>query len=206
MPDKKRAPRLTIGQRHEQILDSAVGLILAEGVARCTLETTAAAAGISKALIYRHFSSREELLKAVIVREYDIMRDLGLGELTGAFEDAFATLLPKVFHYLIERGPIVRAMFNDRSVANLLRDYDTERRESATKAYRAKAVETFDVSDRTALLGVLLTANAPVASARALRSFGIDADDAAEFWTTFLTGGWTAVSALEKLEGQSGAQ
>jgi AcrR family transcriptional regulator len=200
MPDKKRAPRLTIDQRHEQILDSAVNLILVEGVARCTLETTAAAAGISKALIYRHFSSREELLKAVIVREYDIMRDLGLGELTGAFEDAFSTLLPKVFHYLIERGPIVRAMFNDRSVANLLRDYDTARRESATIAYRAKAMDTFDVSDRTALLGVLLTANAPVASARALRSFGIDADDAAEFWTTFLTGGWTAVSALEKLD------
>ena len=200
MADKKRAPRLTTGERREQILDSAIALIMTEGVARCTLETTAAAADISKALIYRHFSSREELLTAIIVREYDIMRDLGLGELKGAFEEAFAALLPKVFRYLIERGPIVRAMFNDRSVANLLRDYDTARRASATQSYKIKAMETFAVSDRTAQLGVLLTANAPVASARALRSFGIDAEDAAEFWTTFLTGGWTAVSALENLD------
>jgi AcrR family transcriptional regulator len=200
MPDKKRAPRLSTGERHEQILDTAVQLILTEGVARCTLETTAAAGGISKALIYRHFSSREELLTAIIVREYDIMRDLGLGELTGAFEEAFAHLLPKVFHYLLERGPIVRAMFNDRSVANLLREYDNARRESATKVYQGKVMEAFAVGERAAKLGVLLTANAPVASARALRSFGIDPDDAAEFWTTFLTGGWTAVSAVENLE------
>lgn len=199
MVKDKRAPRLTTDERREQILESAVQLILAEGVARCTLETTAQRAGISKALIYRHFSSREDLLRTVLHREYDIMRGRGLNDFSqaGSLEDYFANNLPKVFKYLLERGPVVRALFNDRSVANVLRDDDTQRRASSTGFYREAVMETFDVDERTALLGVLLTNNAPVASARALRSFGLDSKDASEFWTTFLMGGWTAISAIE---------
>jgi AcrR family transcriptional regulator len=199
MVKDKRAPRLTTEQRREQILESAVHLILAEGVARCTLETTAAQAGISKALIYRHFSSREELLRTVLHREYDIMRDRGVNDFSKAesLEAYMSANLPKVFQYLLERGPVIRAIFNDRSVANVLREDDTQRRASSTGYMRTQVVHTFAVEERTAHLGVLLTANAPVASARALRSFGIDHQDAAEFWTTFLMGGWTAISAME---------
>jgi AcrR family transcriptional regulator len=201
MAKDKRGPRLSTGQRRDQILESASRLILAEGVGRCTLESVAVAAGISKALIYRHFSSRDELLRAVLLREHDIMRDRGLGDFSNAetLEEYFATNLPRVFQYLLDRGPVVRALFNDRAVAKLLREDDAARRASATAYYHASAAETFAVDDRTALLGVLLTANAPVASARALRSFGIEPKDAAEFWTTFLMGGWTAVSAMENL-------
>ncbi|HET9160696.1 MAG TPA: TetR/AcrR family transcriptional regulator [Caulobacteraceae bacterium] len=202
MPKDKRAPRLSTERRHEQILESAARLILAEGVGRCTLETTAAAAGISKALIYRHFSSREDLLKAVLLREYDMMDAHGLGGFSEAqsLERYFADYLPKVFQYLIERGPVIRAMFNDRSVANQLRDLDAARRASVSQFYRDKAEATFGVDPRLALLGVLLTANAPVASARALKSFHVEPKDAAEFWTTFLMGGWTAISAVKHFD------
>jgi AcrR family transcriptional regulator len=202
MAKDKRAPRLTTGQRHEQILESAARLILAEGVGRCTLETTAVQAGISKALIYRHFSSRDELLRAVLEREYDIMDAHGLNDFseTDSFEAFFAANLPKVFEYLSQRGPVVRALFNDRAVAGQLREAAIARRASRTAFYLDKARETFGLDERTARLGVLLTTNAPVASARALRSFHIEPKDAAEFWTTFLMGGWTAISATAKLD------
>lgn len=201
MSKDKRAPRLSTAARHDQILESAARLILAESVGRCTLETVAAAAGISKALIYRHFNSREELLRAVMEREYDIMDSYGMNDLppNTSFEEFFADNLPKVFQYLIDRGPVVRAMFNDRSVAKLLREGAVARRASKTAFYREKARETFGLDARTTQLGVLLTVNAPVASARALRSFHIEPGDVAEFWKTFLTGGWTAISAVSNL-------
>lgn len=199
MSKDKRAPRLSTVQRREQILESACTLVLAEGVARCTLETTAARAGISKALIYRHFSSREELLRAVLLREYDMMSERGLrpSASTASLEEYMSAYLPKAFQYLLDRGPVIRALFNDRSVANVLRQDASDRRSSITSYYRDKVTESFAVQERTALLGVLLTTNAPVSSARALRSFGFEPKDAAEFWTTFVMGGWTAVSAME---------
>jgi AcrR family transcriptional regulator len=202
MVKDKRASRLTTGQRHEQILESAARLILAEGVGRCTLETAASAAGISKALIYRHFSSREDLLRGVLTREYDIMDARGMADFSqvDSIQTYFATHLPQIFQYLIERGPVIRAIFNDRAIANQLRPTQTDRRGSVHDYYLKKAVESFGLDERTALLGVLLTMNAPVASARALRSFHIEAGDAAEFWTTFLMGGWTAISAITNLE------
>jgi len=204
MSKDKRAPRLSTAARHDQILESAARLILAEGVGRCTLETVAVAAGISKALIYRHFNSREDLLRAVLEREYDIMDAHGMNDYSpnASFEEFFSDNLPKVFQYLIERGPVIRAMFNDRAVAKLLREAAVARRASKTAFYRDKARETFGLDARTTQLGVILTTNAPVASARALRSFHIEPGDAAEFWTTFLTGGWTAISAVSGLEGE----
>ena len=60
----KRAPRLSNDDRRVQILDSAKALILERGLSNCTLEEVAIYAGISKALIYRHFSKLEELLEA----------------------------------------------------------------------------------------------------------------------------------------------
>jgi AcrR family transcriptional regulator len=205
MTKDKRAPRLGTNDRRDQILESAARLILAEGVGRCTLENVAVAADISKALIYRHFSSREELLRAVLLREHDIMVERGLGDFSDAesLEAYFTANLPRVFQYLLDRGPVIRALFNDRAVASLLREDDAARRASQTAYYLASAQETFAVDERTARLGVLLTTNAPVASARALRSFGIEPKDAAEFWTTFLMGGWTAISAMENLPEES---
>ena len=140
------------------------------------------------------------------MREHEIMRARGLGDFSGAdsLEAYFAVNLPRVFQYLLDRGPIIRALFNDRAVAGLLRADDAAHRASQTAYYLASATETFAVDERTARLGVILTANAPVASARALRSFGIEPKDAAEFWTTFLMGGWAAVSAMENFPKERG--
>lgn len=201
MTEKKRAQRLTTEQRREQIMESAVRLILGEGVARCTLEAIASEAGISKALIYRHFNSREDLLRAVLHREYQIMASWRLGSYPESLslEDFFRTRHPRLFAYLNERGPVIRTMLNDRSVYKLLRQDDAQRREAVLRFYLRKVEASLNISERAALLGVLLTLNAPIGAAKALRSFGIDPEEAAEMWTTFLLGGWAAVSAVENL-------
>jgi AcrR family transcriptional regulator len=54
---------------NERWLDAAESCYTRFGPAKTTVEDVAQAAGVSRATLYRHFKSRDELLVAVIVRE-----------------------------------------------------------------------------------------------------------------------------------------
>ena len=78
MVARKRAKRMTPEARRQQILDAAVALILANRHSSCTLEQVAEAAHISKPLIYKYFPKREDLMKAILEREFLELRGRGL--------------------------------------------------------------------------------------------------------------------------------
>jgi AcrR family transcriptional regulator len=81
MPKKKRAQRMSPDKRREQIMDSAVSLIISRGLSSCTLELVAVEARISKPLIYKYFPKLANLFKALVEREYRILRGRGLDDL-----------------------------------------------------------------------------------------------------------------------------
>jgi AcrR family transcriptional regulator len=54
---------------NERWLDAAESCYTRFGPAKTTVEDVAQAAGVSRATLYRHFKSRDDLLEAVIVRE-----------------------------------------------------------------------------------------------------------------------------------------
>src|SRR4028118_2171798 len=65
--------RLTLRQRQRQlredaILDAAHELMVSQGYAEMSMDDLAAQVGISKATLYQHFASKEELAVNVIVR------------------------------------------------------------------------------------------------------------------------------------------
>lgn len=53
--------RLSAAERRKELLDAAVDVFARDGYHRASLEDIAGAAGVSKALIYEHFSSKREL-------------------------------------------------------------------------------------------------------------------------------------------------
>jgi AcrR family transcriptional regulator len=57
------------GQRREQLIDAALEVILDRGYARVSIEAIARAAGITRPVVYDHFSNLNRLLHAVIERE-----------------------------------------------------------------------------------------------------------------------------------------
>lgn len=64
--------RLTAEARRQAILDAALDVYASDGFNEASLETVARRAGVSKALIYEHFASKQELhseLLEVYVRE-----------------------------------------------------------------------------------------------------------------------------------------
>lgn len=59
----------------ERILDAALAVMSAHGLARLSLEDVAQQAHLSRQTVYRHFGSREALVTAVIVREERALLD-----------------------------------------------------------------------------------------------------------------------------------
>jgi AcrR family transcriptional regulator len=188
--------RLSAAARRLQIMDSATGLIVGRGLAQCTLDEVAVAAGISKALIYRHFSSRDELLKALLEREFAVLRGRGLGAFApdAPFERVVRMSTRQAFDYLHERGAILRELFSDRSAIELLQARDRRERMASTRFFVEKSIRTYQVPPEVAQVIAVITINAPAAAARGLRRFGFAPELSAEVWSEFVLGGWAAVA------------
>lgn len=63
--------RFSSADRREQILDVATGLFARQGFQGTTTKRIAEGSGVTEALIFRHFPSKEELYWAVIQRKID---------------------------------------------------------------------------------------------------------------------------------------
>lgn len=184
--------------RRGQLLDAATAIILDRGVAGCGFEEVAAAAGVSKALIYKHFTDREDLLRAIVEREYDILRGRGFDRpqrATATLEEAVRVGNLHAFQYLHDRGPILRMIFADPAMAARFGGQDRRERGGMTRDYAGRIARTYAVPEDLAFMGTLLTINAAFGAARAFKRYDVDPKAAADFWTVFILGGWAAASA-----------
>lgn len=88
-----------VAAREEAIVDSASRLLARKGFDAMTVDDVAADVGIAKASLYKHFTSKEELAAAAVVR---VMA--GAGEFLDSIDDARAPhdKLRAVVHWLLQ--------------------------------------------------------------------------------------------------------
>jgi AcrR family transcriptional regulator len=84
-PDKRR--RMSAGDRREIILQKAKEAFAARGYASTSLDDVAAAAGVTKPVVYDHFTSKRELYFALMRRLRDQL-------VSGAAQELAADALP----------------------------------------------------------------------------------------------------------------
>jgi AcrR family transcriptional regulator len=182
-------------ERREQLLDSAVGYLLERGLSDFSLEKVAARAGVSVPLIYKYFPKREDILKAVLEREYEYLgaRKLSALPADAPLEPLIRNSQKHGFEYLYERGPIIRLLASDRAVFDLVRRRGKDERSAITEHFIDRIVETYGVPRQVALVCSILVVNAPILSGRALKRAGVTAEEAANLWTDFALGGWAAL-------------
>jgi AcrR family transcriptional regulator len=197
MPAKMRARRMSPDKRREQILDSAVALIVERGLSSCTLEEVAAQARISKPLIYKYFLRLEDLFKALVEREYRYLRGRGLNVMpvNVSYEAVIRRSNLRAMEYLYERGPIMRLLASDRSIAGLVQRQDRDERRVIIDYFTKRCMEVYGFPQDVAAVCAIMTVNAPILSARALRRSGIPAQQAAAIWSEFTIGGNIALQA-----------
>lgn len=182
-------------ERREQLLDSAVAYVLERGLSDFSLEKVAAIAGVSVPLIYKYFPKREDILKAVLEREYQYLGARKLSALPAdtPLEPLIRNSQKHGFEYLYERGPIIRLLAADRAVFDLVRRRGKDERAAITEHFIDRIVETYKVPREVALVCSILVVNAPILSGRALKRAGVTAEEAANIWTDFALGGWAGL-------------
>jgi AcrR family transcriptional regulator len=121
MAASTRAPRSDGTRNRDAVLDAAVRLLSDDS--RASMADIAAAAGISRVTMYGHFSSRQELIEAVLVRTIDRSEaELAAVDLDGDALDALERLVKRswrivdTFHRLL--GVAEEALTNERVMAH----------------------------------------------------------------------------------------
>jgi AcrR family transcriptional regulator len=79
-----RPKRLTGEQRRERFLDVASELIAERGLAAVTMERVCERSEVNRALVYRYFANRDELLTALVTRETERFDAVVAARLDGA--------------------------------------------------------------------------------------------------------------------------
>lgn len=191
---RERASRLSREGRRDQILDSAKALILKHGLSQCTLEAVAVEAGISKALIYRHFSAVDDLLRALLERDYQPSgADLMVKD-AGDFRERIRLGLFRTFNYCGENSAVVHALLNDPGVAQLLGAGALPDPVEVHRTYAGHAASAYGLPREVAALGAYLMLKAATGAGEPLMRMGVSPDQAAEVWATFCEAGWAAVA------------
>ena len=119
--------RLSREERREHFLDVAAQLIIDKGVDAVTMESVAAAAGVSKGLGYAYFDDRGDLLMAVLNRETRSMeRRIGQAVAEAdTFEDKMRAGTKAWFDTVSERGTLFSTL---QSTSQIRGKRDKDRR------------------------------------------------------------------------------
>jgi AcrR family transcriptional regulator len=183
--------------RREHILDAGVKVIVRAGDSRVPLEQVAAAAGISTPLIYKYFPRREDLVRAIMKREFADLAGRGLDTIPRnvPIERVIRATVESALTYYAERGPIVRILASDPALAGEMRAGNRGSRLSTTDYFVRRFVEVYGVPEDVAIVAVIMVVNAPTVSMGAIRRRGVPTQRVVDVWSAFIIGGWKALSA-----------
>jgi AcrR family transcriptional regulator len=109
--------RLTAEERRTAILDSALAVFSERGYHSASIDDIAGEAGVSKALIYEHFASKQELHGDLIARNARELTQRVAGALSSveveSTSERLATGLEAFFAFVEERRDAWRMLFRD---------------------------------------------------------------------------------------------
>jgi AcrR family transcriptional regulator len=109
--------RLTAEERRTAILDSALAVFSERGYHSASIDDIAGEAGVSKALIYEHFASKQELHGDLIARNARELTQRVAGALSSveveSTSERLATGLEAFFAFVEERREAWRMLFRD---------------------------------------------------------------------------------------------
>ncbi len=174
--------RLSSDERRERLLDVARLLVVEDGVNVVTMGTVADGAGVTRALVYKHFENKHDLLLSLYRREakrLDRMMSDAVLEAGPEFVVKLRTLIDLVIDSADENGTffnLLRNVSNDPAARSDRRNWDRR-----TVRYFARlAAEEYELDEAVAkaavagLLPGVLTVRSRVIAGPAEREFLTD--------------------------------
>jgi AcrR family transcriptional regulator len=154
MVGARPATRITGPQRRERILDAAADAFAARGFHATSIGEIAAAAGITKPVIYDHFSSKRELFVALMETARDELTSRGAAMMgrDAPAEQRVRAAIDAFFGYVEEHPAAARVLFTapkgEPDLFDAARAVQTEAATRIAALFAAEPGLLPDVSDR----------------------------------------------------------
>jgi AcrR family transcriptional regulator len=148
--------------RRDSLLDAAGALVAAGDAAGVTMETVAAASGVSRALVYKHFANRHDLLAALFERESRLLHEQLTMAVAGAvgLEAKLRALVEGALAAQSARGATFAALMNQGRRPAGQRAVQRRRDSATVRYFAALAVTELGLEERQAITGAQLALGA----------------------------------------------
>jgi AcrR family transcriptional regulator len=148
--------------RRDSLLDAAGVLVATGDAAGVTMESVAAASGVSRALVYKHFANRHDLLAALFERESRLLHIQLSRAVAGAegLEAKFRALVEGALAAQSSRGATFAALLNQGRRPADQRAVQRRRDSATVRYFAAMAVAELGLEGRQAITGVQLALGA----------------------------------------------
>lgn len=145
--DPAEAARLNGAERRESLIDTAARIVVDRGVEAVSMETVAEEARVSRALVYKHFANRGEMLTAVYRREASLLHEQMADEVRSSesLEGMFRALIRASFRVSAERGSLFAALRTAGAWNRDLRSEQRTRDRQTIKAFAAQAAREYSI-------------------------------------------------------------
>ncbi len=167
---KRAGPRYTSEARRAHLLDIAHDLCQSHGVTGVTIERLAETAGVSRTLVYQHFTSSADVLLRILEREREWLQRAitkGLSD-TSSFEDKVRAVTRPFLFARRERGATVLHALLAESNADVVATAAHEWLERWGRFWVDEAVAEFGIDADTARDALVLIRGAFFATQRIL--------------------------------------
>jgi AcrR family transcriptional regulator len=144
--------------RRDALLDVAAQMVGRGDVDSVTMESVASAAGVSRPLVYKHFSNRKELLRALFERESEhLHRRLSRAVLNAdGLEQMLRALIEGALTAQDERGATFAALAAGGGRPSDTRDVQHRRDSSTLRHFTLQAVNELGLDEEDAATGMRL--------------------------------------------------
>lgn len=163
---KPTRTRLTREARRNQLLDSARALIVTGGTQAFTMEALAQAAEVSSPLVYKYFSTRTDLLRELVDREYQSYRRQMRSDLDRAkcFENVVRVFVATNFDHHA-RGNILPVLLSQPELAARVRPEEKRGNRQVAKFLVNSMADTYRLKRSEAEYLVSIASGASIGAA-----------------------------------------
>lgn len=136
---RHEAGRLPAAARRQVILDAALSLFAADGYERTSLDRVAAAAGVTKPVLYDHFASKRALFVALLEREVASMSRglIGSVDPSAPLEERLRSLALAAIRHARRHPAASRLLFTDPSGDPKIRSVHARAQAGARETFAA---------------------------------------------------------------------
>lgn len=182
-----------------QLLDTAKAMIVEDGLQRFTMESLTRTAGVSSPLVYKYFSSREELLQQLLKREFNLFAENLAAELQDkeSFEDIARIYIRLNFDHN-SPGFLLPILLSQPEISGFVEEELSAKREYFNDYLIRKTQEEFKLSKSKARLVVRFSAGVSVAAAEHYSLGKIGQKRAIDSAFTFIKAGIQQIADSEK--------